>query len=464
MARPAAAPRRFRRPAIRGTDEDGGKPLDRGWKKVAEVTLEEVAGWKTVQARGAYWDEAAEVAGNLLEVRLSGGQREAVIRVTGTNNEAVLKAMSADPKQEMVLHLCPDPCPVKAWSDNLMHIQEFQEIDLDALGWGRCLLGHREEEAVTGDELGKLRREAEDLRERGKGRGSGPVVMAEKDPPGEAGGVDPGKEATKEKKKKKKKRKRVRIEGTKELTTIYGNTGLDPDPEIRRRIRKKAREITEKGRNKKRSSSSGSSDSSSSSTGMSLEGDQELFEAPTPVQVVWKKYPGSLTSAMVAEARQSLLVQLGGHATSSTTSVPPLMAQYARQCLTTGMQGPLLRETVHWSILLDLLLAGKIASAADLACQRLKTLEAVCKGVRADVLRAMELVPPEKSSLASTGELWRAGRHASEEVKVFNKVGGKESDKGKYKSKDRDKEKGEKGKEKGKGKKDKKDKKEEFKK
>lgn len=69
----------------------------------------------------------------------------------------------------------------------------------------------------------------------------------------------------------------------------------------------------------------------------------------------------------------------------------------------------------------------------------------------------MELVPPEKASLSSTGELWRAGRHASEESKVFNKVGGKDYEKGKSKAKERDRDKGEKGREKGKGKKDKKE-------
>ena len=131
------------------------------------------------------------------------------------------------------------------------------------------------------------------------------------------------------------------------------------------------------------------------------------------------------------------------------------MAQYACPVLTSGMQGPLVRETIHWSILL--LLAGKIASAADLACQRLKTLEAACRGVKPEVLRAMELVPPEKASLSSTGELWRVGCHASEESKVFNRVGGRDSEKGKFKGKEKDRDRGDKGKDKGKGKKDRKE-------
>lgn len=40
--------------------------------------------------------------------------------------------------------------------------------------------------------------------------------------------------------------KRIRVEGAKELSLIYGKTGLDPDPEVRKKIRKRARRITEK--------------------------------------------------------------------------------------------------------------------------------------------------------------------------------------------------------------------------
>lgn len=312
MACPAAAPGRRRRPAASDPGDGGGRPLGEEWKKADALAMETIAGWKTVQAKGSYWEEAAEVAGNLVEVRLSGGQREVVIRVTGTNCEAVLKAMSADAKREMVLHLCPDPCPVKAWSDNLMHISEIKEVELDSLAWGRCLLDHREGTAGEEDELSRLRREADEMRDRGKGRGDtavGGEVMA---PPGDPGGAKTDKDEEK-KRRKKKKRKKVKIEGTKELSVIYGKTG-------RRRIRKRARKITDRGKSKKRSSSSDSEESSSSTSGASLEGDQELFEAPTPVQQVWKKYPGSLTSAMVAEARQSLLVQLGGHSLSSSSS------------------------------------------------------------------------------------------------------------------------------------------------
>lgn len=70
--------------------------------------------------------------------------------------------------------------------------------------------------------------------------------------------------------------------------------------------------------------------------------------------------------------------------------------------------------------------AGRVAAGADLAC--------VGRGARSDVLRALELVPPEKTSVASMGEIWRAGRFANEECKAYNRAGGKDSETGKNKT------------------------------
>lgn len=64
MARPASSTQ---------TVEEAGRKrssrrrsLERGRKKVSDVSLEGIAGWKAVQARGAYWEELGEVAGNLV--------------------------------------------------------------------------------------------------------------------------------------------------------------------------------------------------------------------------------------------------------------------------------------------------------------------------------------------------------------------------------------------------------------
>ena len=59
------------------------------------------------------------------------------------------------------------------------------------------------------------------MRERGKGRGSGPGGAVDVVPPGEAGGAKPEQEEEKAKKKKKKKRKRIKIEGAKDMREIY---------------------------------------------------------------------------------------------------------------------------------------------------------------------------------------------------------------------------------------------------
>ena len=96
------------------------------------------------------------------------------------------------------------------------------------------------------------------------------------------------------------------------------------------------------------------------------------------------------------------------------------------------MSGPVARESHHWGLLLDLLLSGQVAAAADLAAQRLKALEGHSKGMKPELLRQLELVAQEKPSLTSTTEIMKAGRQANEEVKVLQKASSRDaSEKGK---------------------------------
>jgi hypothetical protein len=80
------------------------------------------------------------------------------------------------------------------------------------------------------------------------------------------------------------------------------------------------------------------------------------------------------------------------------------------------------RESHHWAMLLDLLIKGEIARAADLGCQRLKSLEGYAKGVTLDVARNLELVPLERTSLASPTETMQTGRVAAEELKIAQRT------------------------------------------
>ena len=93
--------------------------------------------------------------------------------------------------------------------------------------------------------------------------------------------------------------------------------------------------------------------------------------------------------------------------------VVPAIAQYVRQILMPNMSGPVARESYHWGLLLDLLLSGQVAAAADLGAQRLKALEGHAKH---------KLATQERPSLSSTTEIMKAGRQANEEQKVLQKA------------------------------------------
>ena len=123
------------------------------------------------------------------------------------------------------------------------------------------------------------------------------------------------------------------------------------------------------------------------------------------------------------------------------------------------------REAIHWAATLDLMVQGKVASACDVMSQRLKSLEALAKGMKVDLIKQLELIQVDHHGLASSSELHQAGRTAHEENKIYGKATGKypdfrdrykekgksKGDKGDGKDRDRDREKGKK--EKGDGKK-----------
>ena len=63
------------------------------------------------------------------------------------------------------------------------------------------------------------------------------------------------------------------------------------------------------------------------------------------------------------------------------------------------------REIKYWSLVLDLLVQGKVAQVADVACQRVKALEkSVHDGNNWRRARFLELVEPEDLLLIDRGE------------------------------------------------------------
>ena len=395
------------------------------WEKSGEVSSDTLLGWTWAHLRGAYWEEDVEAIGKVVELRRKDTGREIIVKVSGTPSESLLKMLSGVANKQLRVHLCPDPCPALVWEDGYLHCTQLREVDRGSVGWSQNL-----EAAAAGpedvDELHDLRASAEELRQRGKGVGG----LAEKAKQAEK---SPGSSGDEAKKKKKKKKAASRIQAKKSLEQLCGTTGLDPKAEVRRRVKKRARRVARRTRNRKRDGTSSEDDSSSSSTPESFEvDDKDLFEPATSTQRVWKQCPGALTMSMIAEAKEALLNQMGTPGEPMDGAVPAIVTQYVRQVLMPTMSGPVARESHHWGLLLDLLLTGQVAAAADLGAQRLKALEGHAKGMKPELLRQLELVAQERPSLSSATEIMKAGKQANEEQKVLQKATSREGqDKGK---------------------------------
>ena len=122
-------------------------------------------------------------------------------------------------------------------------------------------------------------------------------------------------------------------------------------------------------------------------------------------------------------------------------AVAPIATQYFRAHLQQQMGVALARESLHLATIIDLCLRGRIASALDVAGQRLKALEAMSRGTAIDIARRLELVGPDRPSLVEAGA-------AGKEMQIEDRVVKRNT--GRWSWEERDFYRGGKGKEKGK--------------
>lgn len=439
----------MRRPAALEGEEDNP------WVAAGEVTLAQLESWPLIRVQGEYWEEATDCIVEMVELKVSRGDRELLGRAKGTSSEALLRYISGVAAKTVRLHLCGRRCDSRTWEDGFLHVGQVKRHCTGDVAWEKNLESSRAE--VERDELERVRDEAT---ARGKGRGlpaEARAEVAKVEAPGGSGDSE-------ERKKKKKKKAKLKIEGVKDVTLLFNNTGMDADPLKRKRFRRRAKKLTKKGRNRDTSSSGSSSSSESSSEVSPGEGHMgELFTPQTSTQRMWERLPGVLTAQLLQDAQRSMLLQMGSMLNSSTR-LQPLASQYVRQQMGSAMSPVIYREAIHWAAALDLMVQGKTAAACDVMSQRLKSLEALAKGMKVDLIKQLELIQVDSHGLASSSELHQAGRTAHEENKIYGKATGKypdyrdrfkEKGKGKggkeeTKEKDRDKEKGKRGKGEGK--------------
>ena len=416
---------RMRRPA-KAEDALPERAGDGQARPMRTLSLQELQQMGTVHIEeGRYYGRSVQVAGRMRGAYIEGGEMFAELQATGTKDDELLRILSEAPAFRLNVHVCGENCDGALTDPLLIHGKSLQEVDLKAQPWFTNL------EAVgtprggpAPDELARLRELQEQARE---GAPGGDKKEKKKDKKrrdkGEADGGE-GRAA----KTPKKKEEELDV-GQKPLEVIYSHTGLDPIPERRKKVLRRAKKLgkAKKKKKKKESSSSKSSGSrsSSSSSGSTDDEDSGLFGEDTKLMKIWRRCPGALTAGAVREARHGLMTQAGTLWNLGQGEIPPLLTQYCRQQVLQphSVSPAMSQELMTLAQAADFLLMGKVAAAADVVCQRIKSLETVAKGARWTTGRQLELVRFDQFSMSEGSEALGAAKRAREEEKLKTLLG-----------------------------------------
>eukprot|EP00913_Durusdinium_trenchii_P018667 g17542.t1 len=258
-------------------------------------------------AYGYYYDGLVKVAGYITGLGRDADYLE--FRVTGTQTERLVEALSDPLKRVMQLHICPKDCNHAATGPDVLHAAGFWEVGDKKLPW------HTLFEAVHAppeerDELAKLREHYAARKQ---------VMAGEKE--------SPSSEEEKRKKKKKKKKKAKDAEkkaemaktakegtedeagfdkGQKPLKSLFGGTCLDPRVEERSKLLKKARRLGKRDSQKRKHASSDDSSSGSSTTEEEelTETGEGLFAEKKRALRLTQRYPGCLGAQTIAGMKE----------------------------------------------------------------------------------------------------------------------------------------------------------------
>ena len=270
------------------------------------------------------------------------------------------------------------------------------------------------------DDLAALRDDQRRRREAGEEVHPGkeaPKDDGSEDDPEETPDEEEESKAKKKKKKKdkgKKKKNKFKVVGTKELSKLFKDTGLDPAPKTRRRFKRRAAKVA---RAKKDQAEGGSSDSSGSSSSEEIE-DDTMFGGGSKIVSIGRRFPGTLAATAIEEAAEGLVTLEGGVWNTTTGALPALFGRYHRLHLQGRMTPAMSRQCHTLTQILDSLMRGEAARACDLAAQRVKALEMMAQGSHFSVAQQLELVGKETLTMSTTAEYQDAARRAREEGKA----------------------------------------------
>lgn len=404
--------------------------------QLSEVPLDEMTpGLHLVLMDASYYRSKCNVSGKVKSIEAARADRYLFLVLTGTTNEDMLKVSTAKPDEAFKVHLCIRGCGEDEVGDFVIHAQKGRVVQDMALE-EEWLLNLESVKGPGGhDELALLR-------EREKKPGAPKEKDKEK--------VDSSSSSTRSRRKKKKKAKKKEakkvkkrkkedevddkpdktreedskkadgrspmVDSIKPLESLFGGTGLDPRERVRKRVVRKARAYLKKrGKEKSSGSSSSSSATSSSKEGEDQE-EMSLFQETSKCRALYERYPGVLAQASLVAMREALLLEMGSEAEMKGPRASAML--YARQQLAKRATGPVLREILNLSTALDHIVKGNPSRAADVLCQRLKSLELILGGSHWSVAQRLECTSQDSPTISSRSELKGAQKETYEEVRM----------------------------------------------
>ena len=465
----------LRRPALAPPPAAAPGPREL-WMSGEEVSMRSVPlellgrGVKLVVSEGTYFTAPCQVAGTIGRLEIAGEDVHALIRATGTSNENLLRHASDKTKNVLRLHRCGADCSGDRVSEDLVHCKMIRQAKSKEAeeGW----VDNLETVETMEDDLKDLRaREAgigaplakEGALDRERGRSlrkkekkkkarSKKKKKDKKDRGSVHSSPDKGGKSKKKVDAKKEKvgaastssssssvdlsGRKPRSAAVKGVTALFAGTGLDPSEKVRKRVAKRARR---KGR-KQKSDKSGSSGRSSSGGSTSEEGEAleaALFNPETKLQKIAELCPGALAAQSPQAMRTGLLQSIGSD--DQPGALAPVGLAYFRQQLHRKASGPIQRELINLCTVLDLLVKGVPARAADVVAQRIKSIESTLGGAHWTVSQRLEVCPQDTMTLAAREELSSAQKAAAEEAKISFLASQPEGRSSKGKGKDKDK-------------------------
>ena len=423
MRRPAApgvgaAPGRVRkRPAVRdpGTDQ---------WETGAAVSLHEVGlekfrpGTLLVVTEGDYFGAQIKAAGTIQRIEVDQTSTYLHLRLTGTDNENVLRVHTGQRDPVFKVHICERDCGRMESGELFFHALKGRKGRAEGEeAWTKNLAGTAVEDA---DELAALRM-------RGQARGDG---IGE---PGPA--IPPAKKKERSKEEKVNNGRKPSRAVQKDAAQLFAGTGLDPREKVRKRVMKAAQRFA---KTKRSSSSSGSSSSSSTSTTEEGVAQPEgVFAEETKTRVIGERYPGALALETLTMMRRNLLTTSGEEGEEQSTR--PIALLYYRNVLGRKAAGAQGRELLNISCVIDALLRARPAQALDILCQRLKAQESVLGGTTWQVAQKLELASPDATTLLARAELQTAQRESYLDSRAKWQAQSSAGAKGTQKGKNKDK-------------------------